>query len=445
MKRWIPLLLLFLFLTGCGKKPEAAPAPESETAATGVFHTVSFYDHEQLLDTRQIPQGSYAQAPAVNVPGYRIEGWYTAEGTPADLSQPIEKDTAFYARMYPILHPHRVYLFPDETGCYHPDSPLDGQALTDALCALAEDASLIDITLTEEITALQLKEVLLQFYSQEELEAVLPQGTVSRRDFTRCMNSLLKQTAASRICFTQPLAPSQDLPLEDGNFLLAVLPHKRDLLGEQDICTALWNSPWVPGYYLIGGHLYYADETGLPVSDTEIGYLQFGTDHRYTTGDSELDEILTDYFLTAMEETPGITREDILYKAFCHCRDNLEYLRDEYFDPGTHGWETEAGKKILVRGRGNCYNFAAAFCVFARALGYQAQAYSGHVGDRVLPHGWVVIETEEGRFLCDPEMAQLQEQGRRDNWGEDMFWIAQGDWSPWKYVFAPSDLENWEE
>lgn len=452
MKRWIPLLVLLLFLSGCGKKPDSAlTLPTQQPSETQeVTCTVYFCFDGKTIHTQQVPLGEAVDDPRVDVPGYRLEYWYTADGSPADLTAPITENTVYHAKMYPALISHRVFLFTDENGFCNPALPLDGKTLVDALLALAEDPCLVTLELPEleEVTPNMLKKILSQYFPEERVEEVLsayPTLPFTRQHFAQCMNTLLGQSPTDRIVFTEALTPCKDLPLESGDWLLAMLPHKRNLFTGSDVCTALWTSPWEPGYYLIDGCLYYAGEDGLPVADTQVGYLTFGPDHRYTTGDPELDQILLDFIQTAIAESPGITREEILYKAFCHCRDDLEYLRDEYFDPGTHGWETEAARKILVRTRGNCYNFAAAFCVFARALGYQAQAYSGHVGERVLPHGWVVIETEEGLFLCDPEMAQLGEQGRRDNWGEDMFWIAQEDWAPWKYVFASSDLEKWEE
>ena len=41
--------------------------------------------------------------------------------------------------------------------------------------------------------------------------------------------------------------------------------------------------------------------------------------------------------------------------------------------------------------KGNCYNFAAAFAMLARALGYDAEAISGLVGGELQAHGWVEI------------------------------------------------------
>src|SRR5262249_53515796 len=57
---------------------------------------------------------------------------------------------------------------------------------------------------------------------------------------------------------------------------------------------------------------------------------------------------------------------------------------------------------------GNCYRYAALFCVLARAYGYQANVVSGSVprtGGGWAPHGWVEITIGGKIYVCDPDMA----------------------------------------
>ena len=90
---------------------------------------------------------------------------------------------------------------------------------------------------------------------------------------------------------------------------------------------------------------------------------------------------------------------------------------------------------MFSTGRGNCYNYAAAFWALARGLGYDAVAVSGTMGWDYEPHGWVTIVNAEGERLtydCETEMAY-----RRDGeYGKDMFamvwWFAAG----WNYYYG---------
>lgn len=57
-------------------------------------------------------------------------------------------------------------------------------------------------------------------------------------------------------------------------------------------------------------------------------------------------------------------------------------------------------------GQGNCYCYAAAFYYLALGLGYDAQFIQGQVGlarGGYGPHGWVMIHTGDGSYICDPE------------------------------------------
>ena len=90
---------------------------------------------------------------------------------------------------------------------------------------------------------------------------------------------------------------------------------------------------------------------------------------------------------------------------------------------------------MLTTGRGNCYNYAAAFWALARGLGYDARAVAGTMGWDYEPHAWVDIDDAEGNRLtydCETEMAY-----RRDGeYGKDMFamsrWFAAG----WNYYYG---------
>ena len=74
------------------------------------------------------------------------------------------------------------------------------------------------------------------------------------------------------------------------------------------------------------------------------------------------------------------TREEMRRAAFNYVRDSFEYLRRNYYAVGETGWEVEEATTMFSTGRGNCYNYAAAFWALARGLGYDATAVSGTMG-----------------------------------------------------------------
>ena len=56
---------------------------------------------------------------------------------------------------------------------------------------------------------------------------------------------------------------------------------------------------------------------------------------------------------------------------------------------------------MFSTGKGNCYSYAAAFGVLAKALGYDAICYSGTIGVAHQPHGWTEIEIDGINYIFD--------------------------------------------
>ena len=68
----------------------------------------------------------------------------------------------------------------------------------------------------------------------------------------------------------------------------------------------------------------------------------------------------------------------------------------------------EFAEKILSTGKGDCYNFAASFCLLARRLGFEAECIIGECGYvwnwRPIAHGWVEITKDGQTLLYDPQI-----------------------------------------
>ena len=239
----------------------------------------------------------------------------------------------------------------------------------------------------------------------------------------------------------------------------AVLPHEYYLDGtdtqEHYRADALNALSWVPGLHLSGtsgyfvgsdgrvargtgfldvqGRRYYrCDESGRIVADYAPHYVEghavfiradgilrrsctFG-EYRYdengfyTTGDTELDAKL-DEFIAACT-TEDMTQAERLRACYEAVR-ALRYLgRNPAYGPEVktipYEMQLEFAGKILSTGKGDCYNFAAVFCLLARKLGYLASPIVGECGYSwnwyPIAHGWVEIEMDGETYLFDPQI-----------------------------------------
>ncbi len=149
--------------------------------------------------------------------------------------------------------------------------------------------------------------------------------------------------------------------------------------------------------------LYYINSDGTVALDTTVDYLYFGSDGAYTTGNSELDDMV-DTALAACV-TSDMTQEEKLYAAYLYVRDNFTYLSRDHQSRGSTDWTEESAVFMFTNGKGNCYCFAAAFMYMARRLGYQAYPVSGGVGSANSDHGWVMIPWSDGvTYMFDVEL-----------------------------------------
>jgi len=177
-------------------------------------------------------------------------------------------------------------------------------------------------------------------------------------------------------------------------------------------------------YLVGGGGRIYADGAlhpldGGPVFCTAEGPLlkngswhdfQFDADGRYTSGDAELDALVE--AIIAAQTTPDMTPEQKLYACYCAVR-GYGYLGRNAALPASvktmPGENARAyAKKIYTTGKGDCYNFAAAFCYLARRLGYDATAVVGvcayNWNTRPIAHSWVEIPMDGAVRIFDPQI-----------------------------------------
>jgi len=97
---------------------------------------------------------------------------------------------------------------------------------------------------------------------------------------------------------------------------------------------------------------------------------------------------------------------DVLLKSFNYVK-TYPYIRTPDIPHGDYS--VPYALSMLQKHGGNCYRFAALFCVLARAYGYNATVISGtvpRIGGGWAPHGWVEI-TQNGKvYVCDPDLSK---------------------------------------
>ena len=80
----------------------------------------------------------------------------------------------------------------------------------------------------------------------------------------------------------------------------------------------------------------------------------------------------------------------------------------------TGNWTGSYAVSILETGKGNCYNYAAAFAYIAKGLGYESKVCTGTVtsslGGRT-PHAWTEIKMGDDWFIFDAEMQDAKGGG----------------------------------
>ena len=132
---------------------------------------------------------------------------------------------------------------------------------------------------------------------------------------------------------------------------------------------------YAPHY--IEGHAVFVRADGLLRRNGAFGEYLYDENGFYTTGNTELDAKLDDFIAACTTE--DMTQEEL-----------------------------EFADKILSTGKGDCYNFAAVFCLLARKLGYLATPIVGECGYSwnwyPIAHGWVEIELDGETFLFDPQI-----------------------------------------
>ncbi len=151
-----------------------------------------------------------------------------------------------------------------------------------------------------------------------------------------------------------------------------------------------------PGLQELDGSLFYVEkEDGPFVSNYDYGYLHFGENGRYTSGDVEVDGYVDAIMNPIIQgNTANLLREDKLREAYnAILFGDYDYMnRRTGWIRGSTGWSLRCAKEMYATKRGSCYYWAASFLYLARRLGFQAYPVVGGVNENNAQHAWVMID-----------------------------------------------------
>ncbi|MBR3557193.1 MAG: S-layer homology domain-containing protein [Oscillospiraceae bacterium] len=270
-----------------------------------------------------------------------------------------------------------------------------------------------------------------------------PMGPLTRAEAAAVINRVLGRRADREALDAHLVIPLfTDLPASHWAYetlLEAAVSHTSAGAGEWEAWTEVTDPRlcYEPGPVPADGEVYWAGEDGYICRDTAVGNLYFGPDGRYTCGDEETDRLIKEILAGLYD--PQLTREELLRAAFDYTVKSFAYLRrTESYEWGATGWEVEEANIMLNTGRGNCYSYAAVFCLLARQLGYDAEAVSGGVNWNPRPHGWVEIEFDGVPYIFDTELEMAKK-------GQYHFWKLAHEDVPWPYHWAETAEEPAEE
>lgn len=179
--------------------------------------------------------------------------------------------------------------------------------------------------------------------------------------------------------------------------------------------------------HLVDGRPVFCTAQGTLLKNGEWHGFRFDADGRYTSGDAELDRYVED--IIQKETRADMTQEEKLYACNCVVRTYSYLGRNEAY-PDTvktmpYADAIEFAKKIFETGKGDCYNYAAAYYFCAKRLGLDAAAVIGRCayvrwGPDAYPHAWLEIPMDGGTFLFD---AQIEANNIRNGISNEEFGV----------------------
>lgn len=469
-----------VLFAGCGYRPEGA-VPEDQTAeplltapgesavpattappADAPVCTVTFTDGETVLATETVAEGSCPQAAVEPDMGEASFLGWRAEGSRdvVDASAvPVYGDVTYTAVEGPELNRDKAYFAGEDDGLFHPeeeftrsdavrvvytllkDKPKTETFLNDvttrAKCYMAASTLATEgwVTLTNgrfspdvAITMADLKSLLGHVFFARSLEAATAGlgETITRGEAAILLHTLLGEPQQAESAYYPDVAP--------GDACYAAVS-AGGLSGGVN-----WGDGGKPepGFIHLDGYLYNVGDDGYFIKNTMVGSLQFDSNGRYTSGNYELDGYVADVLADAVSNS--MTREEQLRAVYDYVRDHYLYLKRNLYEVGELGWEIDEALTMYTTGKGNCYNFTAAFWSLTRGIGYESVCLSGLVGVGRDPHSWVEIPIDGTLYIFDPETEMSYRL--QDAYWADLYMLTYEEGEYWSYAREPYPEEE---
>lgn len=153
------------------------------------------------------------------------------------------------------------------------------------------------------------------------------------------------------------------------------------------------------------GNLYFLKPDFSLLCDGSWKGMRFGADGVYTCGNAEIDDFINAIVREVTE--PSMNREEKLRACYEYVFEHTGYQSNNRHvarGAAASSWTEESMLRLIERGKGNCYCYAAEMYYLAKRVGYyNARAISGGVmldND----HGWLEIEVNGEPTVTDPEL-----------------------------------------
>lgn len=458
---------------------------------------IFFYTPDGVIEHKAIKGSEVSLDTPADIKGYTFIGWEDEWGNMEQRQSIKLYEDTYYSAVYSVsldTEEHEPYLFPDEYGLFRPNQLMTrGDAALMLYTLLAVDvkgrenyidvpqnapyskatAALKELNISEgsrfhpeeSISRYELMQMLASFFppvyenaefadidkndscynvfrtaahygwveSGTDIKAE-PDTMVTRLDAALIMNRVLGRavnpdSVDKNRGYVLDMSPSEKNYID---FAEATVHHNY----ENGVAPEHWTAVELPenipvGFYLAGTELYFVTSKGYVLKDFSVGNFQFDENGRYTSGMPKLDKLVQQ----ALSEiySDDMDAEELLEAAYRYTVKNFSYLKGNLYENGDVSWSAEEAFKMLSNGCGNCYSFAGTFCQLAKALGFDAEVYSGTIGADRSKHGWVGIKIDGETYLFDPEMEMAYEKNHHKY--IDMYMMTSAEARKWNYSY----------
>lgn len=432
--------------------------------------------------------------PGEEIENYTFIGWRDAQGNMEKRDSIKVEQNTYYSAVYAVAlqtDSHKAYLFPNEYGMFLPygemrrsdaaimlytllavpisgsdgflDVPADADCY-EAVCALKELGIVSGSRFhpDEGITLAELLEMIAAFYPASRSDFAfadlskddsrypafclaaeqdwIDSGTRVKADpdhiMTRLETAILMNRVLGRA--EKPEATPRQVGFmidmgrdEDGYWQMAEACVDHSFRRENGAETWTDSTPIKKtrnGLYLFGLDLYAVNADGKLVKNGEWEGFSFDENGVYTCGNPELDELIRFEFGKILDES--MDQEEMLRAVYQYTVDSFTYRARNTYAIRDTSWAVDEAYTMLTTKCGNCYNFAATFCMMARAIGYDAKVFSGLIGIDRRAHAWVEIEIDGTTYLFDTELEYAYKQKYKYI---DMFKVELDEAQKWIY------------